>query len=68
MVATHYAPTAARPDRPTGRLDARWRKILVALALSVLSEIATWVFALGYGYWVLGQSLGLRSFCRWDCF
>lgn len=59
--------TAARPDRPTGRLDARWRKILIALALSVLSEIVTWVFVRGYGYWVLGQSLGLRSLCRWDC-
>ena len=53
---------------PTGRLDARWRKILVALALSVLSEITTWIFVRGYGEWVLGQSLGLRSLCRWDCF
>jgi hypothetical protein len=60
--------TAAPPDRPTGWQNATWRKILVALALSVLSEIATWVFARGYGYWVLGQPLGLRSFCRWDCF
>ena len=41
---------------------------MVALALSVLSEIATWIFVRGYGYWVLGQSLGLRSLCRWDCF
>jgi hypothetical protein len=68
MLSTLYTPTAARHDRPTGRLDVRWQKILVALALSVVSEIATWVFVRGYGYWVLGQSLGLRSLCRWDCF
>ena len=60
--------TPLRIPRPTGRLDARWRKILVALALFILSEFATWVFVRGYGYWVLGQSLGLRSLCRWDCF
>ena len=60
--------TPLRIPRPTGWQNATWRKILVALALAALSEIATWVFVRGYGYWVLGQSLGLRSFCRWDCF
>jgi len=58
---------AARPDGPPGRLDASGSKVLVALTLFGLSEIATRLFVLGYGHWVLGQSLGVRSLCRWDC-
>jgi len=51
-----------------GRPDATQPKILVALALSALSGIVIWIFARGYGYWVLGQTLGVRSLCRWDCY
>lgn len=51
-----------------GRPDATQRKILAALTLSALSVVATWGFVRGDDYWVLGQTLGLRSLCRWDCF
>ncbi len=57
----------ARSDRPTAWRGSSRRKILVALTIFVLSEIAISIFARGYGHWVLGQSLGLQSFCRWDC-
>src|SRR5262249_11240004 len=44
------------------------QKIFVALTLFALSEVATWIFVREYGYWVLGKTLGLRSFCNWDCY
>ena len=61
------AAAALRPDRLAAWLAANRRKIGIALALWLLSEVFGWAVAAAYGYWTRGEPLGLRSYCLWDC-
>src|SRR5258707_916744 len=65
MVEGTLAP--AWSDRLSARLAANRQKLLVALTLSVASEVVAWAVAAAYGWWTRGAVLGLRSYCLWDC-
>ena len=65
MAEGTLAPTWS--DRLTGRFAANRQKLVIALTLSVASELVAWAVAAAYGWWSRGAALGLRSYCQWDC-